>query len=203
MLVVAHRGASWDLPENTLPAFELAIEQGADAIELDVHALSDGTLAVTHDAPKAGVAYPSLEEALDLARGRIEVMVELKSPHRYRRHDVVRRTLALLDEGEHYLLSFEPAAIAEARRLRPRLRTIQHVRHVPIRVAAALGCWGAGFRDDRATARRLAFARRLGLEPTVYTVNEPARIVELRALGVAGVFTDRPALALEALGRRG
>ncbi len=37
-LVIAHRGASWDLPENTLPAFERAIEVGADFIELDVRA---------------------------------------------------------------------------------------------------------------------------------------------------------------------
>ena len=33
MLVIAHRGASSELPENTLPAFERAIELGADAIE--------------------------------------------------------------------------------------------------------------------------------------------------------------------------
>ena len=32
-LIVAHRGASFDAPENTLPAFKLAWEQGADAIE--------------------------------------------------------------------------------------------------------------------------------------------------------------------------
>ena len=37
MLVIAHRGASAYLPENTLPAFERAIEQGADFVEFDVH----------------------------------------------------------------------------------------------------------------------------------------------------------------------
>jgi glycerophosphoryl diester phosphodiesterase len=48
-LVVAHRGASAYRPENTLPAFELAVEQGADAVELDVHLTADGQLAVIHD----------------------------------------------------------------------------------------------------------------------------------------------------------
>ena len=45
-LVIAHRGASWDQPENTLPAFERAIEVGADFIELDVRARRDGELVV-------------------------------------------------------------------------------------------------------------------------------------------------------------
>jgi len=48
-LVVAHRGASAYRPENTMPAYELAVEQGADAIELDVHLTADGQLAVIHD----------------------------------------------------------------------------------------------------------------------------------------------------------
>jgi glycerophosphoryl diester phosphodiesterase len=37
-LVIAHRGASWDLPENTVPAFERAVEVGADYVDLDVNA---------------------------------------------------------------------------------------------------------------------------------------------------------------------
>ena len=48
-LVVAHRGASARAPENTLEAFRLAHEAGADAIELDVHLTADGQLAVIHD----------------------------------------------------------------------------------------------------------------------------------------------------------
>ena len=47
--VVAHRGASRRAPENTMEAFRLAIELGADAVELDVHLTSDGQLAVIHD----------------------------------------------------------------------------------------------------------------------------------------------------------
>ena len=48
MLVIAHRGASFELPENTLPAFERAIELGADYVEFDVHAIAT-TSRVTHD----------------------------------------------------------------------------------------------------------------------------------------------------------
>ncbi|MDW7657085.1 MAG: glycerophosphodiester phosphodiesterase [Bacillota bacterium] len=45
----AHRGASAAAPENTMTAFELAVRQGADGIELDVHLTADGAVVVTHD----------------------------------------------------------------------------------------------------------------------------------------------------------
>ena len=48
-LVVAHRGAPAVAPENTMEAYRLAVEMGADAIELDVHLTADGKLAVMHD----------------------------------------------------------------------------------------------------------------------------------------------------------
>ncbi len=47
--VIAHRGASAHAPENTLPAFLLAVEQGAHAIELDAKLTRDGHVVVIHD----------------------------------------------------------------------------------------------------------------------------------------------------------
>jgi glycerophosphoryl diester phosphodiesterase len=49
-LNIGHRGASGDAPENTLAAFELAVRQAADGIELDVHLSADGVPVVIHDA---------------------------------------------------------------------------------------------------------------------------------------------------------
>ena len=48
-LVVADRGASADAPEHTIAAFELALDQGADGIALDVHLARDGQPIVIHD----------------------------------------------------------------------------------------------------------------------------------------------------------
>jgi glycerophosphoryl diester phosphodiesterase len=48
-IVVAHRGASGTLPENTKAAFELAIAQGAQILEIDVHLTADDELVVIHD----------------------------------------------------------------------------------------------------------------------------------------------------------
>lgn len=50
VLIFGHRGASAYAPMNTIPAFELAAEQGADGIELDVHLTSDGELVIIHDS---------------------------------------------------------------------------------------------------------------------------------------------------------
>ena len=199
-LIIAHRGASWDEPANTLPAFRRAIEVGADYVELDVHATKDGRLVVVHDRPRPARAYPTLEEVLELTAGRIGTMIELKHPYRYRRHDVVRRTLDLVDD-DAVIVCFEPGALRAVRRLRPGLRTIQHV-GFGVSIRRAAGAWGVGFANGAATPRAIAKARLLGLATTVYTVNEPARMLELAALGATGIFTDRPDLARRTLAPR-
>jgi glycerophosphoryl diester phosphodiesterase len=56
MEIIAHRGASYDAPENTLPAIKLAWEQGADAVEVDAHLSRDGRVAVIHDYSTGKVA---------------------------------------------------------------------------------------------------------------------------------------------------
>jgi glycerophosphoryl diester phosphodiesterase len=78
------------------------------------------------------------------------------------------------------------------------MHTVQHV-GFGVSIRRALGGWAVGFQDARLTKRGLARAQALGLETTVYTVNDPARMLELRELGVTGVFTDDPRGALAAL----
>lgn len=209
--VIAHRGASADERENTLPAFERAIEVGADFVELDVQASADGVLVVFHDldldrlTPLRGPlrkrpfaelrehGIPALEEVVELARGRLGLMAELKSAHLFRRHDVIGRTVALLGERDA-VVSFGRRTLLEALRRRPTLRVLQHVGYGTSIRAAAGYAWAVGFHDPRVTARGLARARDLGLRTTVYTVNDAGRMRALAALGVDGIFSDRPAL---------
>ena len=49
MIVMAHRGFSSKAPENTMAAFTLALDAGAEGIELDVHLTKDGEVVVIHD----------------------------------------------------------------------------------------------------------------------------------------------------------
>jgi glycerophosphoryl diester phosphodiesterase len=196
-LVVAHRGASWDEPENTIAAFLRAIEAGADYVELDLHAASDGSLVVVHDRPDGREQLPTLEEVLETLRGRVGVMLDLKHPYRYRRHELLGRAVSLLDR-EAIVAAFEPKALEESRRLRPELRTVQHVANVPLRRAAGR-VWAASFDDRSATPARLDLAKRLGLATVVYTVNEQGRMCELAELGTTAIVSDRPELLRSAL----
>ena len=216
--VIAHRGASADEKENTLPAFERAIELGADYVEFDVQASSDGGLVVFHDlgldrlTPVSGplrerplaelreLGIPTLEEVLDLTAGRIGVMAELKSPWLYRRHDFVNRAVSLLGP-EAVVVSFSRRAILETRRLRPTLRTVQHVGLGTSIRAAGSFAWAAGFGDARVTSKGIAKAHTLGLKALVFTVNDPSRLLALQAIGADGVFSDCPDRALETLAR--
>ncbi len=66
--IVAHRGASREMPENTLVAASRAWQDGADAVELDVHLTSDGRLVVIHDADtKRTTRVPGLVRERSLA----------------------------------------------------------------------------------------------------------------------------------------
>lgn len=216
--VIAHRGSSAGEVENTLPAFERAILDGADYVELDVQVSADGVLVVFHDlqldrltplrgplrrrssAELAEHGIPTLADVLELTRGRVGVMAELKSPHLYRRHDVVARTIAMLDLKADVLLSFQRWALQEARRQRHALRVLQHVGFgISIRAASRYAN-AVGFADTRVTPRGVARAHTLGLTTTVYTVNDPVRMGDLVALGVDGIFTDRPGLLQAVLG---
>ena len=214
--VIAHRGASADERENTLPAFERAIELGADYVELDLQVSADGALVVFHDldldrlTPLRGPLrrrpfaelrehdIPLFEDVVELTRGRLGVMAELRSAYLFRRHDLIGRTAALLGDDD-VLLSFGRRTLQEARRRKPSLRVLQHVGYgVSIR-AASRYAWAVGFHDPRVTARGLARALRLGLETTVYTVNDAPRMRAVAAMGVSGIFSDRPALLRETL----
>jgi glycerophosphoryl diester phosphodiesterase len=67
----AHRGAAAERPENTMAAFERAVEIGVDALELDVHLTRDGRLVVAHDDTAARTCGAALAwDTLDLADAR-------------------------------------------------------------------------------------------------------------------------------------
>ena len=62
-MIVAHRGSSHQAPENTLPAFELAWEQGADAVEGDFLLTGDGKIVCFHDKDTKRLTGLKLEVA--------------------------------------------------------------------------------------------------------------------------------------------
>ena len=69
-IVIAHRGASHDAPENTLEAFRLAWEQGADAIEGDFRLTADRRIVCIHDATTARTG----DRTLRVSRSRFDAL---------------------------------------------------------------------------------------------------------------------------------
>jgi glycerophosphoryl diester phosphodiesterase len=191
-LVIAHRGASWDARENTLAAFELAIEQGADYVEFDVRRSGGGELVVAHD-PVRGPRPPTvhtLDEVLATLAGRIGLAIEIKEVGTTEQTLAAVRAYGIAARAV-LMLSFHVRAVEQVRRLRPDLRTVLHLGRRP-EPAAATRFWGVGLEERAARPRVVAQARSLGLATTVFTVNDPMRARELADLGVTGIFTDRP-----------
>jgi glycerophosphoryl diester phosphodiesterase len=106
-IVIAHRGASAYAPENTLPSYELALAQGADCVELDLHATSDGTLVCIHDR--------SLERTTNVrdvfpTRGHHGV-VDGSVVHRWFVHDFTMAEIRTLDCGSWFGAQYAGATI--------------------------------------------------------------------------------------------
>lgn len=83
MIVYGHRGASAELPENTLEAFARAVERGVDAIETDVHLTRDGEVVIHHDDSALRMAGRDLrvdELTLDELR-RLDVGLCYRGPN--------------------------------------------------------------------------------------------------------------------------
>ncbi|HIF95304.1 MAG TPA: hypothetical protein EYQ60_19590 [Myxococcales bacterium] len=132
-LVIAHRGSSGERPENTLPAFERAIEQKADMIETDLHLSRDGVVVIHHDADlkRLGVAgeirdYTAAELfAMDAAPGLKEVLplpslLDLLDGFGDRMHFNLELKVAA-DDAEYPGLEERVVAAVEERGLLPRM----------------------------------------------------------------------------------
>ena len=216
-LVVAHRGA-WDpAPQNSLAAFEQAIADGADAIELDVRRTADGRLVVVHDARVGGRAIarldhaalrarldpgqaPELDEVLGTLAGRIGLDIELKED------GAIGETMAVvarhLSPERYVVTSFLDAVLPQVREAVPGARTGlllasgRPARRLQRRVEQAR----VDFIAPHATLARtgvLAWAARRELPAWVWTVNDPRPLRTLLSdPRVAAVITDRTALAV-------
>ena len=122
-IIVAHRGASAHLPENTMPAYARAVEMGADAIELDVHLTADGQLAVIHDDTvdrtsdgSGAVAGMTMEQLRALDAGYRFTDGEGAFPHRGKGLTIptLAEVLDWLPDGTGLVVEIKAAAAADA-----------------------------------------------------------------------------------------
>lgn len=240
-LILGHRGASHDAPQNTLAAFKLAHQMGADGVELDTSLTSDGIPVVIHDldldkttdgtgpvealdlaeikkldagskfAPNfKGEQIPTLDEAFETLGPEMFVNVELKSIS-YRPNGLEPAALAVLRkhkaEKRVIVSSFNPFALRRFRALAPDI-PIGYLYTPEEPLYLRNGWLMIGLKHEARhphhemiDAKFMAWAKRKGYQVNTWTVDDPERVKVLRDLGVNAIISNRPDVALKAVGR--
>lgn len=223
MLVLSHRGYHATVPENTIEAFEQAVGMGVDGIETDIRLSADGKAILFHDRVSAdgrevaslsrqelsdvsGYSVPTVEEALE----RIPDVLwnlEIKSPdsvqtaksivHRFatsRRllissfwHDVVEEFRNSTSVECGILLAQRPFKDFTVRQLLPERKKIKTI------------VWDFDMLDPNL----ISSAREHGVRNVVYGAETVKEHLHLLEIGVDGIITDHPQIAIEAVRNEG
>ncbi len=226
--LIAHRGASRERLENTLPAFQRALDLGADAVELDVHCTVDGAVVVHHDPVLRGTpedhallglpiaaltaaqvrtvrlddgsTAPTLAEVATLLGNRAALYCELKG------RGTASAALAILAQygGPCAVHAFDHRQVADAFAASPGVArgVLEVSRHVDPastpRSAHARDLWQLVEYIDEALVRDVHAA---GMRVIAWTANAPDVIEQLARWRVDALCTDDIALARQVLGR--
>jgi glycerophosphoryl diester phosphodiesterase len=225
--VISHRGEHLAHPENTLPAFQSAIDAGADFFELDVRTTSDGRLVLMHDRTVdrtthsqgsvremtfdqiraldagAGAKPPTLEEALTLAHGRIGVYVDCK--------DIAPADLvAALEKTnmlDHVVIYGGAGFLKSVQALRPSLKVMPEAENAATleKLLAGMSLRVVAFDAGDFTDAVIQLAKRAGVEIYVDRLGPADNVAHWQDAidrGANGIQTDHPAQLVEYLRSR-
>jgi glycerophosphoryl diester phosphodiesterase len=224
--IVAHRGASRQAQENTLEAFLLARDLGADSVELDARRTADGVIVVHHDdtlqgeerpivamtrseVARAAPFVPDLGDVITACTG-MWIDVEIKNDPReadWDPDDVVATAIAAAHGGDDIVVtSFNPGTVATARRAGLRTGMLLGSGFDPAEMAGPAAEQGHEFLlphwstlDGDNGSHIIEAARRSGIEVAVWTVDDPIQMRRLAELGVGAICTNAPDVAASAL----
>lgn len=217
---VAHRGASAELPENTLPAFVRAIELGADVVEADVRLSRDDVALILHDADLdrttsgsgplramdsdaarvldagGGAQIPTLVEVLEVARGRVRVNLDIKELGAVAPAVAAVTQLDMIDAVS--FISFMPEVWEALEPINPGCPVIQLVDSAAGLASMAMGdvgtqshMAGLGVPAAIVTEGLVDRMHRHGQGVFAWTVDDDAEMRRLIGLGVNGIVTNR------------
>ncbi len=220
MLVIGHRGAAGEKPENSLAAIKAGMRSGADILEFDIRLTKDDQLVLLHDDNlkrthdidariadhtlkqiqrlTAGTAAPicTLREVFETALGRIMLNIELKDKA------TGIHVLELLREPEFkgnedmvFLSSFSARELSRVRALSKKIKLAMLMRLNPFAFLAwerKLHLSAVGFHRLHLNPLSIQAAHQLDMFVYVYTVNRPAARKNLERQGVDGIVTDYP-----------
>lgn len=216
MKVYAHRGASAEAPENTLDAFALALELGADGVELDVRLTADGVPVVIHDGhldrttsgtgavrdlsladlrgadAGNGQRVPTLAEVIDVVAGRALLDVEIKAAEA---GPATLAALARIDIDSWAISSFDWDVLHWLRtqssqaELWPLMHTVSSE---ALRFASEIRAPILAVHHAAVDATVVDEMSERGLGLMVWTVNDGERAKDLMRMGVRSLCTDDP-----------
>jgi glycerophosphoryl diester phosphodiesterase len=216
-MIMGHRGAPADEPENTLRSFRRALAVGVAAVELDVQLTKDGRLAVIHDETLdrttngqgrvkdftlaelqrfdagRGEPVPSLEEVFDLVQGKGKLVVELKQP------EAAPALLRFFQDRQAFasatVISFWHPAVKALKEAEPRLDTGVLMVGCP---ADPVGLARAARADTlvlnyRYVNRELVdAAHRQDIKVIVWNIDDPGILKPYLAMNLDAICTNRP-----------
>lgn len=220
---IGHRGAAGHAPENTLAAIRKGIDLGVDFVEIDVRSTADGVLVALHDETLNrttngkgrvdrlslrevkrfnagnGEQIPTLEEVLNMAAGRVGLMLELKV------NGIGQNTVKAVQEAGFkepvIYASFLHDELAEVRSIDPEAALMVlfgRLPRAPVARAMEYRPSHVGLRHDTVTRRLVDAFHEENLLVFVYTVDSPSDIQHVLSVGVDGVISNLP----ERIGRQ-
>lgn len=218
-LIIGHRGASAVAPENSMAAFEAAIEAGADGVEFDVRLSRDGVPVIIHDDTLQRthalrrrvvdltaeelriVNVPSLRDLFELMLGNDLILcLEIKGSSA----ELAERCCELVRE-----FSFEERVIVEcfdltvlekirtlktAALFEPRIYTDRNLIDRALEVGASV----LALHHRLAKPTLIEKAKLAGLRVVVWTVDDPVWVARAQSLGIEALITNDPATMIEA-----
>ncbi|MFK7805978.1 MAG: glycerophosphodiester phosphodiesterase [Anaerolineae bacterium] len=219
-LLIAHRGASYDEPENTLTAFRLAAEQGADGLEFDVQLSADDVPVIFHDAKlerttngRGKVADQTFEQLQQWDAGGGNKILSLKQlfaefdstllynieikAYRLKNNGLEKSVADLVDrfslEKQVLVSSFLPASLRRFRRYKSAETLTALVRYKGFGFTHRFFDGEADHPHSKLVDERyMRWAANKNHRVHVWTVDDLAEAQRLTKLGVHGLITNRP-----------
>lgn len=205
-LIIAHRGASAEAPENTLVAFLLAFMQGADAVEADVRMTSDGHLVVVHDEDTKRVSGVSLKVSKTSLEKLLLLHLKIGPDGLVRLIELLKAAGELINRVR--LMSAEVEVLMAMKQALPECGLILLCERrwtqksdvwlpeieVMMTVALAVGAEVVAI-DSRSLAAEPEMVNVMmerGVKTHVWTVNRAPSARRFSDLGVSGIKTDYP-----------
>lgn len=217
--IIAHRGASFHAPENTISAIKKAIEMNSDMIEIDARLTKDNKIIIMHDPDvdrtTDGEGYvkgmtleqikrlrinnneeiPTLQEVIDIVKGKCKLNIHIKEKK------AVDKILKIIKDNDFHnevlLSSFNEKTLIYIKEIDSRIKTGYLFRRPTpfyIDIGKRLGVDFLHPVYKVTTKRMVTRAQKYGFKVNVWTLKNKKSVLISRLYGVDGLITNDPLL---------